>query len=479
MVEQTFRRGEVRQQQFRTSKRGKKAAATEFTVYAPAFAAAQKDLYNKDTNPKGYIPMCMAENRTVGAEVEAEFKKVLNEIANDPNFPRHELCDYGDFSGMADFKEAVAQAVSTHLAPPDVAVEALKGRPETANQYILSEEKLSPEDVLCVTNGCGSAMNMLSFCLADGDGKDCFITTSPAYPVFATDCALEGNVTVKYAAKTTADDGFRINVSALEAAYKQCIGEGYRPRALITTDPGNPMGSVADVDELRAIRNWCGRKGMWWISDEIYGCSVQTDCDRPHISALSLPLLEGDIDPPTLVLWGFSKDMALSGMRVGLIMDVPRQMDWKLIETVRSAASKQYSIFSQVSPIAQVVCAKMLSDEKWLSGFLQTSSERLTACKRVLCDGLAKLNIPYFEPHAGLFLWADFTEFLEPGDDDGLRLFDSLKSDPYRMVVSPGSCFFADKPGMVRFCYAWMSEGEEACREVVRRIGQFAADHRQ
>ncbi|KAF4702337.1 hypothetical protein FOZ63_000605, partial [Perkinsus olseni] len=239
------------------------------------------------------------------------------------------------------------------------------------------------------------------------------------------------------------------------------------------------MGSVADVNELRAIRNWCGMKRMWWISDEIYGCSVHTDCNRPHISALSLPLLEGDIDSPTLVLWGFSKDMALSGMRVGLIMNVPRQRDWKLVETIRHAATKQYSIFSMVSPVAQELCARMLDDEQWLAGFLQISRERLTACKRILCDGLGNLNIPYFEPHAGLFLWCDLTEFIEPDDQDGLGLFDKLKSDPYRMVVSPGSCFFADKPGMMRFCYAWMADGEEACREVVRRLTDFTHETRK
>ncbi|KAF4655946.1 hypothetical protein FOZ61_007277 [Perkinsus olseni] len=143
-------------------------------------------------------------------------------------------------------------------------------------------------------------------------------------------------------------------------------------------------------------------------------------------------------------------------------MNVPRQRDWKLIETVRDAAFKHYSGFSMVSPVAQEVCARMLNDEQWLAGFLQISRERLTSCKRILCDGLGKLNIPYFEPHAGLFLWCDLTEFIEPDDQDGLGLFNKLKSDPYRMVVSPGSSFFADKPGMMRFCYAWMSDGEEA-----------------
>ncbi|EER03361.1 1-aminocyclopropane-1-carboxylate synthase, putative [Perkinsus marinus ATCC 50983] len=476
MVEQRLDDSVRAKPPYRISRRGKKAAATEFTVYAAAFADAQKDLYDKDTNPEGFIPMCMAENRTMGGDVEKKFRKTLAELAADPAFPRHQLCDYGDSSGMHNFKQAVSRAVSTHLASPEVAVKAME---EVTDQYVMSEQKMQAEDILCITNGCGSAMNMVSFCLGDGDGKDCFITTYPAYPVFATDCGLEANIPVKFVVKTTEEDGFRINLKTLDSAYKQCVSEGYRPRALITTDPGNPMGSVASVEELRALRNWCGLNGLWWISDEIYGCSVHNDCNRPHISALSLPLLEGDIDPPTLVLWGFSKDMALSGMRVGFIMNVPRQRNWELIEAIRHAAAKQYGIFSMVSPVAQEVCTRMLSDDEWLPRFLQTSRDHLTACKRILCDGLAKLNIPYFEPHAGLFLWCDLTEFLKSDDSDGLGLFNTLKSDPYKMVISPGSCFFADKPGMMRLCYAWMTDGQEACREVIRRLSHLAQESRK
>lgn len=37
-------------------------------------------------------------------------------------------------------------------------------------------------------------MNLISFCLGDGDGTDCFLTTKPLYPVFLLDCEKEAGV---------------------------------------------------------------------------------------------------------------------------------------------------------------------------------------------------------------------------------------------------------------------------------------------
>lgn len=97
MVEQRLNDSVRAKPPYRISRRGKKAAATEFTVYAAAFADAQKDLYDKgrwycfisspcygmwmsDKNPKGFIPMCMAENRTMGGDVEKKFRKVRQTV---------------------------------------------------------------------------------------------------------------------------------------------------------------------------------------------------------------------------------------------------------------------------------------------------------------------------------------------------------------------------------------------------------------
>ncbi|KAF4662405.1 hypothetical protein FOL47_006255 [Perkinsus chesapeaki] len=448
------------------------ASCTDLTVYFPAFNKAKEDLFDKDTNPNGYIPMCVAENRVMRDELEAKFREVFRDLSEMDKFPRTDLFDYGSWTGTHEMKEAVVKAVTGYLAPP-TAIADIVGCHKGVDIPLIAE------DVLCVTNGCGPAINLLAFGLADRSGKECFLSTTPGYPVFATDCGLQAGVPVVSTVKTSIDTGFAISISALEKAYGDCVADGYHPRALITVNPGNPTGSVATGEELRAVRTWCADKDMWWISDEIYACGTHNDSPRPHVSALNLPLLEGDRDPATIVLWGFSKDLGLSGMRLGFGLTLPRQRGSDCVATLEHASDKLYGMFCAVSPVAQLFCARLLGDTEWLGTFFDRYRERLTACKIILCEGLTKLGIPYFKPYGAIFLWADLSEFTGTSSRADFDLFDTLQSDPYRLVVTPGSCFFSDKPGMVRLCYAWMSEGEEACKEVIRRLSTFVADHRR
>ncbi|KAF4751516.1 hypothetical protein FOZ63_023262 [Perkinsus olseni] len=427
------------------------------TSYFKAFVDSQPDLFDRDTNPNGYLTMCVAENRSMEAMLEARTRQILADMSSAEPFPSRELFTYGEFSGTGTLKVAVAEAVSTFLAPTRV------DGMETASEF-------TPEDVIAVTNGCGPAMNLISFCLGDGDGKDCFFTTKPLYPVFLLDCGKEAGVRVVPSVETSMDTSFEISRSALEQGYGACIGEGLKPKALLTVNPGNPSGRVADVEELRMIRNWCGEKGLWWISDEIYGCAVHDDSGKRHISALNLPLLPGDIDPPTLVLWGLSKDLGLSGMRVGFCLGLPRQRHDPSLVTMKRAAQTCYNLFAMVSPLTQWYTAKLLGDAKWLSDYLSEYRKILTECKQIICRGLADLGVPFYQPDGSIFIWADFTKFLP--SHNSTELFAKFCDEPYKIIPSPGESFFGS-PGAMRFCYMWMPNPQQACQELIRRLSVF------
>ncbi|KAF4662404.1 hypothetical protein FOL47_006254 [Perkinsus chesapeaki] len=442
------------------SRRCNQAGGDPVTNYIHLFIESKKDLYGKDTNPDGYLSMCVAENRSMEEMMEAKMRDVLQEMASCSTFPKEELFLYGDFTGLSDLKKAVSTAVNEFLAPQEDA-----------------SSQVTAEDVISVANGCGPALNMLSFALGDPGHKDCFITTKPLYPVFLFDCGKEAEVRVLPSVATSMENGFEITREALDNGYKACVDEGLNPKALLTVNPGNPSGRVADLEELRLVRNWCGEKGLWWISDEIYGCAVHGDSPRRHISALNMPLLPGDIDPPTVVLWGLSKDLGLSGMRVGFCLGLPRQRSRPSVIALRAGIKECYNQFASVSPLTQWFTARMLSDVVWLKSYFAAYCETLTTCKKIVCDGLAQLGIPFYQPGGSIFIWADFAEFLQSknGDEDddaAAALFDRLVDEPYKIFPSPGVSFFG-RPGSMRFCYLWMSDPEQACRELIRRLQLF------
>jgi aspartate/methionine/tyrosine aminotransferase len=109
-------------------------------------------------------------------------------------------------------------------------------------------------------------------------------------------------------------------VEALEKAYEasEASESKKRARAVILTNPVNPLGKCYSVHVLRKIRQFCSARGMHLISDEVYAMSKlqkSDDCTvEPFVSALAV---NGDADAARVhVIWSMSKDFACSGIRM-------------------------------------------------------------------------------------------------------------------------------------------------------------------
>lgn len=140
---------------------------------------------------------------------------------------------------------------------------------------------------------------------------------------------------------------------ALEKAMQSC-GESNRAKALVVTNPHNPIARCYPKHILREIIHWCGSNGLHYISDEVYAlCNFSTPGDvaraddgtegtenregggqdtttaeaaastpdthhdTPFTSALAIEL-DADKAPPISVIWSTSKDLGSSGFRIGV-----------------------------------------------------------------------------------------------------------------------------------------------------------------
>jgi gliotoxin/aspirochlorine biosynthesis aminotransferase len=106
-------------------------------------------------------------------------------------------------------------------------------------------------------------------------------------------------------------------VEALEKAYEASESKA-RARAVILTNPVNPLGKCYSVHVLRKIRQFCSAHGMHLISDEVYAMSQlqkSEDCAvEPFVSALAVK--DDDDAARVHVIWSMSKDFACSGIRM-------------------------------------------------------------------------------------------------------------------------------------------------------------------
>jgi len=126
---------------------------------------------------------------------------------------------------------------------------------------------------------------------------------------------------------------------ALESSYHHATTtSGLNVRALIVTNPHNPLGVVYSEEELLIALQWCREKKIHLISDEIYALSLfspngtttitttattnstttSTTTTRSRFISMAA-LAQGDLGPLVHVLWGFSKDFGVSGFRCGVL----------------------------------------------------------------------------------------------------------------------------------------------------------------
>ncbi|KAH8695586.1 pyridoxal phosphate-dependent transferase [Talaromyces proteolyticus] len=119
-------------------------------------------------------------------------------------------------------------------------------------------------------------------------------------------------------------------IPALEAAYNSAP-DPKRIKAVLTSNPNNPMMNCWPEDVVRQIMDFCQDHNLHYISDEVFANTVfDLEADQ-FVSALSL-LKRPDrhdesvgvksIIEPTLVhvLWSVTKDFGACGVRAGCVL---------------------------------------------------------------------------------------------------------------------------------------------------------------
>lgn len=111
---------------------------------------------------------------------------------------------------------------------------------------------------------------------------------------------------------TSLEDGFKVTVEQLDEACDDAT------RGLILNSPSNPTGAVYTLAEMDAIVRWANERGIWVISDEIYGRLCYTAPRAPSVADLDDAMLE-----QVVLVDGASKAFAMTGWRLGWTWSAP------------------------------------------------------------------------------------------------------------------------------------------------------------
>lgn len=110
-------------------------------------------------------------------------------------------------------------------------------------------------------------------------------------------------------------------IDALEAALQATVSTQQRVRALVLSNPHNPLGRCYSADALKLCIRFCEKHDIHLISDEVFALSEFDSPDLPDApgftSILSLDPASLGADPNRIhLIWSLSKDFAASGIRL-------------------------------------------------------------------------------------------------------------------------------------------------------------------
>ena len=238
--------------------------------------------------------------------------------------------------------------------------------------------------------------------------------------------------------------GWRLDLDRLFAAITP------KTRAICINTPGNPLGHVLPLSDLRAILAKARELGLWIIADEVYGRFFYGEASRAP-SFLDICDMEKD---RIFFCNTFSKNWAMTGWRIGWCI-APKALA-PILENV-----VQYNT-SGVTTFLQYGCIAALDEG---DAFLADQIAQAREGRRIICERLAQSDAVEFAWPEGAF----YLFLRVKGETDSARLSRQL-IDEAGVGLAPGSAFGPEGEGFLRLCF--LREADQLS-EAANRLGAW------
>ena len=277
----------------------------------------------------------------------------------------------------------------------------------------------------CVTGGGMQAIQTAIQMIA-GEGDEIIIPT-PAWPNYAGPLRLQGSRPVEVQMEFR-NGKWSLDFDRLFAAATD------RTRAICLNSPSNPLGWTASQDDLVAIRDFCRKRGIWILGDEVYNRFHYAEKGNPRAPSF---LDVCDVEERLILVNTFSKNWAMTGWRAGWIQ-TPRELA-PVVERVI-----QYNT-SGTAPFMQRGCIAALDGG---DAFVDEQVARARANRDYVVSRLGQFgNISFQIPDGAFYLF-----FAIDGMKDSmattLRIIDEAN-----VGFAPGGTFGPGGEGHLRMCY--------------------------
>jgi aspartate/methionine/tyrosine aminotransferase len=211
---------------------------------------------------------------------------------------------------------------------------------------------------------------------------------------------------------------------------------------LIVTSPCNPTGTMVDGDELAALAEYCGERGIRLVSDEIYHGITYGD-----VAETALRLTDDAI-----IINSFSKYFSMTGWRLGWMV-LPESL-------LRSVECLAQNLFVSPPAISQRAALAVFDCRDELDGHVK----RYARNRALLLEELPKAGYDKLAPVQGAFyIYADVAHLTNDSQEYCQRMLRETG-----VAATPGVDFDPERGNrFVRFSFAGATDD---MAEAARRL---------
>ncbi len=293
-----------------------------------------------------------------------------------------------------------------------------------------------PANGILVTTGVSEAAD-LAFRAIVNPGDE-VIVPEPCYVSYKPSVSMAGGTPVPIS--TTRESEFRVTAEEMGKSITE------KTKALVLSYPNNPTGAVMRKKDLEEIADVVNENDIAVISDEVY-CKLTYD--GTHTCFSSIPGME----ERTIVLNGFSKSHAMTGLRIGYAAGSPE---------IIGAMTKIHQYAMLCAPItAQMGAIEALRKG---DGEMKKMVREYDRRRRLIVNGLNKLGLDCFEPRGAFYAFPSIKSTGLSSEEFAGRLLKEQK-----VAAVPGDVFGECGAGHLRCSYATSRE------ELVEALGRIEA----
>ena len=221
-----------------------------------------------------------------------------------------------------------------------------------------------------------------------------------------------------------------------------------RTRMLFINSPSNPTGWMMSREKQKAVLEFCRRRRIWLLADEVYDRIVYHGLAAPSFLELAEP------DDPLFVANSFSKSWAMTGWRIGWLVAPPA-----LGELIGELIQHNVSGVATFLQPAAIVALK--EGEPFIAEFV----ERCRRGRDIIANHLATFpRVRFIPPEAAFYAF-----FEVDGMSDSLAMAKRLVREA-EVGVAPGAAFGKGGEGFLRLCFAQAPDLLERAMARLKRV---------